>query len=103
MPDRDTPASPAEILAELGAKWSPAFSRPGPLTITAYDCAICSRLDPGTPCRCHEIEFGSAEYLARLDRLHGRPARPVPQKLDGCTCGGIGDTGAHRQGCPWVF
>lgn len=27
--------------------------------------------------------------------------RPRPLPLDGCTCGGIGDTGAHRAGCPW--
>jgi hypothetical protein len=101
MPDRDTPADPMSILRELGAKISPALTRPGPLSITAYDCAICSVLDPGTECRCHEIEFASAEYLERLDRLHGRPARPVPQLLDGCTCGGIGDTGSHFGDCPW--
>jgi len=23
------------------------------------------------------------------------------QKLDGCTCGGIGDTGAHFPNCAW--
>jgi hypothetical protein len=63
--------SPIEILGRLGAKWSPAFSRPGPLEITARDCAICSVLDPGTDCICHTIEFGSPEYFARLDRLHG--------------------------------
>jgi hypothetical protein len=22
-------------------------------------------------------------------------------RLSGCTCGGIGTTGAHRVGCPW--
>lgn len=27
--------------------------------------------------------------------------RPRPIRLDGCTCGGIGDTGSHRAGCPW--
>lgn len=28
--------------------------------------------------------------------------RPKPQRLDGCTCGGIGDTGSHARGCPWA-
>jgi len=61
-----------EALDQLGAKWSPAFSRPGPLTFTARDCVICSALNPGTDCICHTIEFGSDEYFARFDRLHGR-------------------------------
>jgi len=26
---------------------------------------------------------------------------PVPLPLDGCTCGGVGNTGAHRRDCPW--
>jgi hypothetical protein len=30
------------------------------------------------------------------------PPRPTPIRLDGCTCGGIGDTGAHRPGCQWA-
>ena len=35
----------------------------------------------------------------RVNRIaHSRPA---PILLDGCTCGGIGDTGSHRAGCPW--
>jgi hypothetical protein len=58
-----------EILGQLGAKWSPAFSRPGPLIFTARDCVLCG---PDQDCRCAEIEFGSAEYFERLDRLHGR-------------------------------
>lgn len=62
-------ADPVAILGDLGAKWSPAFTREGPLTITARDCVICG---PGTDCICHTIEFGSPEYYARLDRLHGR-------------------------------
>jgi hypothetical protein len=52
--------------------WSPAFARDGELTFTARDCAICSRLNPGEDCICNSIQFGSAEYFARLDRLHGR-------------------------------
>lgn len=30
-----------------------------------------------------------------------KPGRPKPDRLDGCTCGGIGTTGAHAAGCPW--
>ncbi len=58
-----------KALDSLGAKWSPTFDRPGPLVITARDCVLCG---PDMDCRCNEIEFGSAEYMARLDKLHGR-------------------------------
>ena len=61
--------APLEILNALGAVISPALTRPGPLTITARDCVLCG---PEQDCRCHEAEFGSDEYFARLDRLHGR-------------------------------
>ena len=30
------------------------------------------------------------------------PARPAPISLDGCACGGIGDTGSHFAGCAWA-
>lgn len=60
---------PLEALNTLGAKVSPALTRPGPLRITARDCVICG---PDQDCICHTIEFGSAEYMARLDALHGR-------------------------------
>lgn len=63
------PVGPAELLEHLGAKMSPALSRPGPLRITSRDCVLCG---PEQDCRCAEVEFGSAEYFARLDRLHGR-------------------------------
>jgi hypothetical protein len=29
--------------------------------------------------------------------------RPQPMPLDGCTCGGIGDSGSHRAGCAWAL
>jgi hypothetical protein len=60
---------PAEVLAVLGAVVSPAFSRPGPFVITARDCVLCG---PERDCYCDQIKFGSAEYVARLDALHGR-------------------------------
>ena len=59
-------------LDQLGAKWSPAFDRPRPLHFTARDCVICNVVRPEQDCNCHEIEFGSDEYFARLDRVHGR-------------------------------
>jgi hypothetical protein len=57
--------------AALSWKWSPAFSRPGPLTVTSRDCPLCVGLD----CECADIEFGSARYLAKLDAIHGRQPR----------------------------
>jgi hypothetical protein len=54
-----------------------------------------------------------AELARRVEALEARaatpgdphgwqpPARPVPTPLSGCTCGGIGDTGAHYPGCSW--
>lgn len=65
---------PVATLDGLGAKWSPAFTRPGPLVFTSRDCVLCG---PQQDCRCGEIEFDSPEYHARLDRLHGR-ARSRP-------------------------
>lgn len=58
-----------EALRALGAKISPALTRPGPLSITSRDCVICG---PDMDCICDQIEFGSPEYFTRLDRLHGR-------------------------------
>ena len=56
------------MLDSLGARWSPAFSRPGPLTITSRDCVLC----PGMDCECADVEFGSDRYFAKLDAIHGR-------------------------------
>lgn len=63
---------PLEVLDALGAVMSPALTRPGPLVITARDCVLCG---PEQDCRCHEVKFGSEEYFARLDALHGRRSR----------------------------
>jgi hypothetical protein len=60
-----------EILADLPAKLSPAFTRHGPLTFTSRDCVMC----PGMDCECAEIEFGSPRYFAKLDAIHGRKAQ----------------------------
>jgi hypothetical protein len=67
----DAVANPVAALNYLGAKWSPAFSRDGELSITSRDCVICG---PSMDCICSTIEFGSPEYMARLDKLHGRTA-----------------------------
>jgi hypothetical protein len=66
------PKEPMDILRDMGAKISPTLTRPGPLEINSRSCVICSALNPGEDCICHTIEFGSDEYFARLDRLHGR-------------------------------
>jgi len=42
----------------------------------------------------------SEERIKALAREQRR--RPRPVLLSGCTCGGIGDTGAHRPGCIWA-
>lgn len=43
--------------------------------------------------RCQECRADAERELAA--------ARPQPIRLDGCSCGGIGDTGAHRSSCQW--
>lgn len=46
---------------------------------------------------------GRPDYAAGLCHGHWEEVtRPTPIRLDGCTCGGIGDTGSHRRGCPWA-
>ena len=46
-----TNPDPTAILDQLGAKWSPAFSRPGPLVITSRDCVLCG---PERDCQCRQ-------------------------------------------------
>lgn len=57
---------PLEILNALGAHWSPAFSRPGPLLITSADCVLC----PGTRCQCRQCPEPYVNRFAGL--LDGR-------------------------------
>lgn len=38
-------------------------------TITARSCVLCG---PDKDCDCIDVEFGSDEYFARIDRAHGR-------------------------------
>lgn len=61
--------SPVKIVNELGGLISPALLRQGPLEFISRDCVICG---PNIDCICDSIEFGSAEYFVRLDRIHNR-------------------------------
>jgi hypothetical protein len=61
-------AYPAAALEQLGAKWSPDFGAyaSGELDASKVRCVLCGK----APCECPP--FGSPEYFALLDRLHGR-------------------------------
>jgi hypothetical protein len=62
-PGPDAAANPVAALNWLGARWSPAFSRPGPLVITARDCVLCG---PQQDCQCRPCEatYENPYYLA---------------------------------------
>lgn len=58
---------------------------------TEHGCPLCAAAQ-GQPCPrgypgCEVIDLTTGETRA--------------QRLDGCSCGGIGNTGAHRRGCQW--
>lgn len=53
----EKPMTAVEMVEALGGKVSPDMET----------CVIC-----GKTCRCAGVEFGSAEYVERIDRLHGR-------------------------------
>ena len=59
---------PAAALAALGAVWSPDLGAyaSGQLDASAVRCVLCGH----APCGCPP--FGTPEYLALMDRLHGR-------------------------------
>lgn len=64
----DAAHDPAETLNALGAAWSPDFDgyASGQLDISQVRCVLCGH----APCDCPP--FGTPEYLALVDRLHGR-------------------------------
>ncbi len=59
---------PRSLLSQLSAAWSPDFDAyaTGQLDASQVRCVLCTR----APCRCPE--FGTSEYLALLDKRHGR-------------------------------
>jgi hypothetical protein len=68
----DAVADPVGALAYLGAVVSPAVTGDAPLD--QYACVLCRP----AACNCAETEFGSPEYMAKIDRLHG-PRRGGPR------------------------
>ena len=64
----DATRDPAAALAALGAVWSPDFDAyaSGQLDASAVRCVLCGH----APCDCPP--FGTPEYFALVDRLHGR-------------------------------
>jgi len=71
MTDATGATGPAEILAALGAVWSPDFDAyaSGQLDGSAVRCVLCGH----SPCDCPP--FGTPGYFALIDRLHGRTRR----------------------------
>jgi hypothetical protein len=70
--------------------------------LRALDAVItaCSNLAHSTADLAVKTSATISGLAARVRALENT-GRPVPVPLDGCTCGGIGDTGSHRPGCPW--
>ncbi len=64
--------SPTDALTQLGAVWSPSFDdyATGRIRADQIECLMCGQAPCGTPNPCPT--FGSAEYMARLDEIHGR-------------------------------
>lgn len=62
------PKNAKEMLDQLGAKWSPDIDDflDGKIDLAQMRCALCQQ----KPCKCPE--FGTPEYLALLDKRHGR-------------------------------
>ena len=62
------PRDPIDAVNDLDAKWSPDFDAyaSGRLDASSVRCALCEQ----APCQCPP--FGTPEYLALLNRRHGR-------------------------------
>ena len=60
--------TPVEQVDALGAQWSPDFDAyaTGRISADQIRCVLCRH----APCACPA--FGTPEYLALVDRLHGR-------------------------------
>ncbi|MBN1172720.1 MAG: hypothetical protein JXA67_11150 [Micromonosporaceae bacterium] len=61
-------ADPVNLLNQLGAQWSPDMGAylAGDIELADMRCALCG----GKPCQCPP--FGTSEYFALIDRVHGR-------------------------------
>ena len=59
---------PIDLVNALGAVWSPDVDdyAAGRIDACRVRCALCGQV----PCQCPP--FGTAEYLALVDRVHGR-------------------------------
>ncbi len=59
---------PVDAVNTLGALWSDDFERyaAGELEVTQVRCVLCQE----APCDCPP--FGTPEYMALVDRRHGR-------------------------------
>ncbi len=64
--------NPSEALDELGAVWSPSVDdyATGRIDAAQVECLMCQQVPCGTPNPCPT--FGSPEYMARIDEIHGR-------------------------------
>jgi len=62
---------PRRLLDQLGAAWSPDFGAyaSGQIDASQVRCVLCGQ----APCDCPP--FGTPEYLALVDRVHGRTSR----------------------------
>ncbi len=67
--------NPSDALDDLGAVWSPDFDAyaTGRIDASQAACLMCQQAPCGSPNPCPP--FGSPEYMARLDQIHGRTAR----------------------------
>ncbi len=61
--------NPSDALARLGAVWSPSFDdyATGRIDASQVHCLMCDG-----PCGPDHPEFGTPEYMAAVDRIHGR-------------------------------
>ena len=62
---------PVGALNTLGARWSPDFDAyaAGSVDAASVRCVLCGR----APCACPP--FGTPEYFALIDRVHGRTTK----------------------------
>lgn len=61
-----------DALDQFGAVWSPNFDdyATGRIDAAQIECLMCRQVPCGSPNPCPA--FGTPEYMAALDRIHGR-------------------------------